>query len=235
MSSRLSCLSLVDPVPHAVLLLPLAVDAGGDAAGRRRRSSRRSDRRAGARHGRARRRAAGRPRLGGGPASGRGSRPARPARPARSSRMSPRAARDRRRPRSALLAACASIAGDASSPMHVPSGLARDRDRDAPVADRELDERPLRLPGELDVELNVVGHVRRPVVVDRREGVVEAHEADGIVARWTPRRSRMRRGPRSRAPPTRTPSRSSAFATSGARAHSSSRCAKYVTARPGWR
>ena len=57
---------------------------------------------------------------------------------------------------------------------HVPAGLARDRDRDAAVADRELDERAVRLPGELDVEGDVVGHVRRPVVVDRREGVVEA-------------------------------------------------------------
>ena len=55
---------------------------------------------------------------------------------------------------------------------HAPAGLARDRDRDAPVADRELDERPVGLAGELDVERDVLGHVRRPVVVDRREGVV---------------------------------------------------------------
>ena len=34
-------------------------------------------------------------------------------------------------------------------------------------------------------------------------GVVDAHEADGIVARWTPRRSRAKRGPRSPRP--RTP------------------------------
>ena len=39
------------------------------------------------------------------------------------------------------------------------------------------------------------------VVVDRRKGVVEAHEADAIVARWTPRRSKTRRGPRSQRPP----------------------------------
>ena len=45
--------------------------------------------------------------------------------------------------------------------------------------------------------------------------VVDAHEADGIVARWTPRRSRARPRPRSQRPPTRTSSRSSAFAISG--------------------
>src|SRR5207342_3108239 len=60
---------------------------------------------------------------------------------------------------------------------HLPSGLARDRDRDAAIPDRELDEWPVRLPGELDVERDVLGHVRRPVVVDRREGVVGAHVA----------------------------------------------------------
>ena len=60
---------------------------------------------------------------------------------------------------------------------HLPAGLASDRDRDAAVPDRELDERPVGLAGELDVEGDVLGHVRRPVVVDRREGVVGAHVA----------------------------------------------------------
>ena len=145
------------------------------------------------------------------------------------------AARDRPRPRRRARRACASIAGDASIPS-----TCRPVSRATGIATRPLPTAsstsgPSRLAGELDVERNVLGHVRRPVVVDRREGVVEAHEADGIVARWTPRRSRTKRGPRSRRPPTRTRSRSSAFATSGARARSSSRCARYATARRGWR
>ena len=54
---------------------------------------------------------------------------------------------------------------------------------------------PVRLPRELDVQRDVLRHVRRPGVVDRGEGVVIAQGADGIVARWTPRRSKARRGP----------------------------------------
>ena len=101
---------------------------------------------------------------------------------------------------------------------HAAAGLAGDGDRDSPVADRQLDERPLALAGELDVEGNVRRHVRRPVVVDRRERFVNAHEADGIVARWTPRRSRAKHGPRSPRPPILTRSKSFAFAISAARA-----------------
>src|SRR4029450_719297 len=52
----------------------------------------------------------------------------------------------------------------------------RDRNGDAAVADRKLDHRPVGLSGELDVEGDVLGHVRGPVVVDLREGVVSAHE-----------------------------------------------------------
>ena len=71
----------------------------------------------------------------------------------------------------------------------MPAGLAGHRDRDAAAADGELEQRAVRLTGELDVEGDVLRHVRRPVVVDRREGVVEL-TADAIVGRWTPRRSR---------------------------------------------
>ena len=121
------------------------------------------------------------------------------ARRAELAHVAARGARGRRRPR--LPARAPARASPARSRSRAPpAGLARDRDRDAAVADRELDQGAIGLPGELDVERDVLGHVRRPVVVDRREGVVEAHEADAIVARWTPRRSRTRRGPRSPRP-----------------------------------
>ena len=59
--------------------------------------------------------------------------------------------------------------------MSIPStGLpvaSRDRDRDAPVADRELDDRPVGLARQLDVERNVLRHVGAHVVVVDREGV----------------------------------------------------------------
>src|SRR5688572_5885971 len=103
-------------------------------------------------------------------------------------------------------------------PEHGPPGLAGDRNRHATVADRELDERTFGLARELDVEGNVLRHVRGPIVIPSREGVVDAHEADGIVARWTPRRSRAKHGPRSPRPPIWTAWRSCASTTSGARA-----------------
>ena len=63
---------------------------------------------------------------------------------------------------------------DSDHPLPRPLG---DRDRDAPRPDGELHDRPVRLGGERDVEVDVLGHVRRPDVVDRREGVVGAHGA----------------------------------------------------------
>ena len=53
--------------------------------------------------------------------------------------------------------------------------IARDRDRDAARADGELDDRPVRLLRELDVEGDVVGHVRRPHVVGLGECLRIAH------------------------------------------------------------
>ena len=217
MSIRLSCFALVDPVADAVLLLPLAVDPCGD------------------------------PRVedeevpGEAPAGAEGgvdpfedAAPVGPGRQvaqraegavhepgrlvqlelahvafpqleldARRGRTLPRLGQHRRR---------------RVDPEHGPARLAGDRDRDAPVADRELDERALGLAGELDVEGDVRGHVRGPVVVDGREGVVGAQETDGIVARWTPRRSRAKHGPPSPRPRTRTRSRSCASATWAVRA-----------------
>ena len=110
----------------------------------------------------------------------------------------------------------------------------RDRHRDPPGAAGELHHRPAGRARFLDVELHVLGDARAPGVVEPRDRVVDAQTADAIVARWTPRRSRARHGPRS---PRRTrPAwRSSASATSAARARSSSRCARCATARRGWR
>ena len=85
---------------------------------------------------------------------------------------------------SARARAPASIAGEASIPITVRPGRLRDRHRDAPVADGELDDRPVGLARELHVPRDVLRHVRRPLVVDRRERVVGGrHEADAIVGR----------------------------------------------------
>ena len=56
-----------------------------------------------------------------------------------------------------------------------PAGRLRDRDRHPPVPDRQLDQRPVRLAGELDVEGDVGRHGRRPLVVAVRERLVPAH------------------------------------------------------------
>ena len=69
------------------------------------------------------------------------------------------------------------------------AGLLRDRHRNPPVADRELDDGPVGLADELEVERDVLGHVRRPVVVDRCEGRVFVHR--GILAIvWSMTRAR---------------------------------------------
>ena len=69
-------------------------------------------------------------------------------------------------------------------PDHRPPGRLRDRHGDPAVADGELDDRAVGLPRELHVPRDVLRHVRRPPVVDRRERVVGGrHEADAIVAR----------------------------------------------------
>ena len=67
----------------------------------------------------------------------------------------------------------------AVDPDHPLAGLARDRDRDAAAADRELDDRLGGLAGELDVPRDVVCHVGGPGVVVVGEGVVVGHT--GIV------------------------------------------------------
>jgi len=63
-------------------------------------------------------------------------------------------------------------------PDDASAGRLRDRDGDSSVPDRELDERPVRLAGELDVEGDVGGHVRRPSLVIVRERLVPAHRSD---------------------------------------------------------
>ena len=55
------------------------------------------------------------------------------------------------------------------------AGRLRDRDRDPPVPDRQLDQRPVRLAGQRDVEGDVGRHVRRPFLVAVRERLVPAH------------------------------------------------------------
>jgi hypothetical protein len=59
--------------------------------------------------------------------------------------------------------------------MTGPACLMRDRDRDASAPYRKLDERPLGLGGKVDVEGNVLRHVRGPLVVALCEGLVPAH------------------------------------------------------------
>jgi hypothetical protein len=53
--------------------------------------------------------------------------------------------------------------------------VACDRDRDSPVADRKLDQRPGRLACQLDVERDVGRHLSRPFLVAIRERLVPAH------------------------------------------------------------
>jgi hypothetical protein len=47
-------------------------------------------------------------------------------------------------------------------PDHLALGPVRDRDRDPPVADRKLDERPVRSARQLDVERHVRGAAPPP-------------------------------------------------------------------------
>jgi hypothetical protein len=49
----------------------------------------------------------------------------------------------------------------------------RDRNCDPTAAHGQLDHGAVRLPGELDVERDVLGHVLRPLVVDGGEPLVE--------------------------------------------------------------
>ena len=44
-------------------------------------------------------------------------------------------------------------------PDHAPLGPLRNRDRDAAGPDGELDDRPVRFAGKIDVEVDVVRHV----------------------------------------------------------------------------
>jgi ubiquinone/menaquinone biosynthesis C-methylase UbiE len=69
---------------------------------------------------------------------------------------------------------------------HRSAGRLRDRDRDPPISDRKLDERPVRLACELDIEGDVPRHVSRPFLVAARERLVPTHRAhataDPIIA-----------------------------------------------------
>ena len=60
---------------------------------------------------------------------------------------------------------------------HGPPGGARDLGGDAARADGELDDRPVRLLRERDVERDVLGHRGRPLLVAVGEGLREAHRA----------------------------------------------------------
>src|SRR5439155_25994269 len=60
-------------------------------------------------------------------------------------------------------------------PEHRPRDRLRDRNRHSPVPDSQLDDRPVGLARQPDVERDVLRHVRGPVVVDGGERVVRAH------------------------------------------------------------
>ena len=85
---------------------------------------------------------------------------------------------ERNASRGRMLASEREHRGGEVDPDDVLSGALHDRNRDAPGAGGELDDRAVRLAGELDVELDVVGHVGRPRVVDGREALVAAHHSD---------------------------------------------------------
>jgi len=55
---------------------------------------------------------------------------------------------------------------------HSLAGSLRDRDRDPPVPDRELHQRPIGRTGELDVEGDVGRHLSRPLLVPVGEPLV---------------------------------------------------------------
>jgi hypothetical protein len=55
------------------------------------------------------------------------------------------------------------------------AGRLRDRVSDPPVPDRQLDQRPVRLPHQVAGEGDVGHHVRRPFLVAVRERLVPAH------------------------------------------------------------
>ena len=57
------------------------------------------------------------------------------------------------------------------------AGRPSDGDGDPPVADRQLDQRPVRPAGQVDVEGNVGRHLSRPFLVPIRERLVPAHPA----------------------------------------------------------
>ena len=58
---------------------------------------------------------------------------------------------------------------------HATLGRKCDRDCDATIADRQLDQHPFGLAGEINVERHVDRHARRPLVVPLREPLVPTH------------------------------------------------------------
>ena len=125
----------------------------------------------------ARRRGGGRPRWGGGPASGRGRRSVPPARPARAPACRPRGARGRRRLQRHARAPARASLGRSRSRARAGRSRARPESRHGRSRRRARPAGAVPSGGELDVEGDVVRHVHRPVVVDRRESVVETHVA----------------------------------------------------------
>jgi hypothetical protein len=69
------------------------------------------------------------------------------------------------------------MAGDESIPITGwPPGRLRNRDGHAAVPDRLLDEGAVGLASTFDLEGHVIRHVRRPLVVPAREGLVPTHQ-----------------------------------------------------------
>ena len=68
--------------------------------------------------------------------------------------------------------ACASIAGEASISDDASAGVLSNRDRNAPVTNRKLDQWPVSLTGERDVERDVIRPLNRPLRVSIRPTLV---------------------------------------------------------------
>ena len=150
-----------DGVPDRVrkgrVLVP-AVQAGGDPMIQRERVPRESSARSKRGGDPLEASGAGRPTSAGAAARGTGNRSAPPARRARDRACHPRAGRARPRPRPcAHVPAPASRATESIPRTRLP-GRPRDRNRHTSVPDRELDERPVGLARQLDVERDVSRH-----------------------------------------------------------------------------
>src|ERR671937_1444938 len=64
------------------------------------------------------------------------------------------------------------------NPDHTPARCLSNRDRNAPVTNRKLDQWPVSLTGKPDVERDVSSHASRPLRVSVRPGVVPARHGN---------------------------------------------------------